>query len=227
MRLSKLAAHPLCEECGKAPPCDIDHIEPLAKAWNLRLEWTNLSALCKSCHSRKTAWEQTQPTLSTLRRTVLAKHAGGRPRTIASPEEFEERAFDYMQMCRFEHKPFTMCGLAFYLGFTNRVSKLEYGHRPEYSNVVKWVRGLVEWGLEERLYGPNSAGAMFGLSQQWHGWTNQRYDVRHSGVVESLVHNEYKIDWGKIDRDSLRTMLSSMAGPEGLTSQLIDVTPTK
>ena len=52
-----IAAHPLCEHClkeGKVTPAqEVDHIVPLEHGGTH--DETNLQALCKPCHSRKTA----------------------------------------------------------------------------------------------------------------------------------------------------------------------------
>ena len=55
-----LRRHPLCLCCqaqGRVEPAtEVDHIAPLR--WGgARLDETNLQALCKRCHSRKTARE--------------------------------------------------------------------------------------------------------------------------------------------------------------------------
>lgn len=47
-----LAAHPHCERCGQ-PATDVDHILAMAKGGPT--EWSNLQALCHSCHAVKTA----------------------------------------------------------------------------------------------------------------------------------------------------------------------------
>lgn len=62
MRLRRwfLARHPLCAHCLKrgftTPATEVDHIKPLREG-GARLDQSNLQALCKSCHSRKTARE--------------------------------------------------------------------------------------------------------------------------------------------------------------------------
>ena len=52
LRLMVLREQPLCA-CGRVAT-EVDHIIPIAKAPELRLEMSNLQAMCKSCHSRKT-----------------------------------------------------------------------------------------------------------------------------------------------------------------------------
>lgn len=53
LRLMFLREHPLCA-CG-APATEVDHIVPLARGGTN--EESNLQALCKACHSAKTARE--------------------------------------------------------------------------------------------------------------------------------------------------------------------------
>lgn len=64
-RAAYLAAHPLCEcdDCGggsiRVTPAEVvDHIRPVAEAPELRLDWSNLRAMSKRCHDRRTAREQ-------------------------------------------------------------------------------------------------------------------------------------------------------------------------
>lgn len=51
--------HPLCDECekhGRVTPSEhVDHVIPRNQRPDLELDWSNLRALCKPCHSRKTA----------------------------------------------------------------------------------------------------------------------------------------------------------------------------
>jgi len=54
--------NPLCEECLRndiiTPGVDIDHIQPLATNYELRLDLNNLQTLCKRCHQQKSANEK-------------------------------------------------------------------------------------------------------------------------------------------------------------------------
>lgn len=54
-----LRANPLCVECDGAAT-EVDHIVP--KSQGGTDEWGNLQALCKSCHSRKTARQKVEKT---------------------------------------------------------------------------------------------------------------------------------------------------------------------
>jgi 5-methylcytosine-specific restriction endonuclease McrA len=45
-----------CECCGAAPPevrIEVDHIEPISKRWDRRLDKKNLQVLCRACNSGK------------------------------------------------------------------------------------------------------------------------------------------------------------------------------
>ncbi len=56
-RRIKLASDPVCSDCHKDLATDVDHVQPLADRWDLRLSLDNLRSLCHSCHSRRTATE--------------------------------------------------------------------------------------------------------------------------------------------------------------------------
>lgn len=60
VRAAFLRENPLCERCqarGRVVPAVVaDHVTPL-KDGGQRFDWCNLSALCVSCHNRKTAAE--------------------------------------------------------------------------------------------------------------------------------------------------------------------------
>lgn len=61
LRNMKLSVNPLCEECLQygltTAATEVDHI--VAKRQGGKDEWENLRSLCKPCHSRKTAMENT------------------------------------------------------------------------------------------------------------------------------------------------------------------------
>ncbi|MEV2286710.1 HNH endonuclease signature motif containing protein [Paenibacillus larvae] len=53
----------LCRECLREHKITfavvVDHIKPIKQFWHLRLELSNLQALCLKCHNRKTAMDMT------------------------------------------------------------------------------------------------------------------------------------------------------------------------
>jgi len=56
LRIWFLNRNPFCAVCG-APAEEVDHMMPLAQG-GARLDQRNLQAMCKPCHSRKTATER-------------------------------------------------------------------------------------------------------------------------------------------------------------------------
>lgn len=57
LRVAFLKRHPNCKDCGDRAT-DVDHIETVRARPDRRLDWRNLRALCHSCHSRRTAIDQ-------------------------------------------------------------------------------------------------------------------------------------------------------------------------
>ncbi len=49
-----LNAHPVCEDCDRLAQ-EVHHVVKLVEAPERRLDPTNVMALCKRCHSRRTA----------------------------------------------------------------------------------------------------------------------------------------------------------------------------
>lgn len=64
LRPDQLLAEPFCRECARrgwrTRATVVDHIRPHRGDWALFTDTTNLQSLCKSCHDRKTAYEQAQ-----------------------------------------------------------------------------------------------------------------------------------------------------------------------
>jgi 5-methylcytosine-specific restriction protein A len=55
LRVSILARKPVCQMCHREAAAEVDHIIPIRQGGNN--DESNLQALCKACHSRKTATE--------------------------------------------------------------------------------------------------------------------------------------------------------------------------
>ena len=60
LRRVKLMNDPICEECGKAYANEVHHIKSLENNYDYRLDYDNLQALCKPCHSIETRKEMQQ-----------------------------------------------------------------------------------------------------------------------------------------------------------------------
>lgn len=53
-----LRRHPLCNRCQSkgltVEAAEVHHVQTIADRPDLRLDWANLEALCKPCHSAET-----------------------------------------------------------------------------------------------------------------------------------------------------------------------------
>ena len=58
IRTAYIREYPLCEVCSRkdivTAATEVDHKIPIKIDYELRLEWSNLNALCHRCHSKKT-----------------------------------------------------------------------------------------------------------------------------------------------------------------------------
>jgi 5-methylcytosine-specific restriction endonuclease McrA len=52
LRLMTLRKTPMCEDCQRTAAVHVHHIKTVRQRPDLRLDPTNLKALCHSCHSR-------------------------------------------------------------------------------------------------------------------------------------------------------------------------------
>lgn len=58
VRVAYLAENPLCADCFPhrlTPATEVHHVAKVADRPDLRLDFDNLKALCKACHSARTA----------------------------------------------------------------------------------------------------------------------------------------------------------------------------
>lgn len=123
----------------------------------------------------------------------------GRPRIVASPEEFDQKVDEYRDLCRAKEEPVTFTGMALHLGFCDRRSLYDYENYDGFSRSVKRARALVEWEYEKRLAGNNVAGAIFALKN--HGWSDlQQISGPNEGPIQMEAH------------DVRRRLTSRMAG---------------
>lgn len=72
----------------------------------------------------------------------------GRPKAFKSVKEVEEKINAYFNYCEEKEKPYTMSGLAYYLGI-DRKTLLNYSKNEEYFHTIKKARDKVQMQLEE------------------------------------------------------------------------------
>ena len=110
----------------------------------------------------------------------------GRPKAFKSVEEVEEKINAYFNYCEEKEKPYTMSGLAYYLGI-DRKTLLNYSKNEEYFHTIKKARDRVQMQLEECLYRlGNNSGVIFNLKNNF-DWKDK---IEHSSSeVENINKN--------------------------------------
>lgn len=117
---------------------------------------------------------------------------GGRPAFFDSAEELELKIDDY-----FTNSPdkreiayeggiiklsiFSVCGLAYYLGFESRQSFYAYEQKEEFSYIIKRARLKIEQMYEQNLQFNNATGSIFALKNM--GWQDKT-EVQQNQVIE-------------------------------------------
>lgn len=95
-------------------------------------------------------------------------HPGGRPPKFDTPEQLEQAIKEYFTN---DNKPFTITGIALWLGFCDRQSLYDYEKKPEFSCMIKEARLRVENAYEEKLSANNPTGSIFALKNM--GWRDK------------------------------------------------------
>lgn len=136
------------------------------------------------------------------------KAPGGRPPKFTSSEAMQKLIDGYFEDCKgkvfcdedgvpvldkhgnpviYDARPPTVTGLALALGFTNRMSLLNYQGRKEFVDTITRAKSRVEQYAEERLFDKDGAnGAKFSLANNWEGW-------REKQQIEADVKNEVTV----------------------------------
>lgn len=120
----------------------------------------------------------------------------GRPPKYKSKEEIEEKIDAYFKECEGEvlkdeegkpvlnrfgnpviinSKPPTVTGLALALGFTTRLSLLNYQGKKEFMNTITRAKSMIEAYTEQRLFDRDgTSGAQFSLKNNFKGWNERQ-----------------------------------------------------
>ena len=111
--------------------------------------------------------------------------------TFKTAEELKEKVEEYFLTCFQNQRPYTMSGLALWLGLstqTLRNYEKNYGD-TEYADIIKIAKQRVEEFAEKSLYeNGKTSGAKFVLQNNF-GWSD-RQDVNLSGEVNQIVKLE-------------------------------------
>jgi len=87
---------------------------------------------------------------------------GGRPAMFKTPEELQSKIDEYFNggankrtiivgLGTMELPCYTICGLAYFLGFESRQSLFDYEKKEEFTYIIKKARLRIEMSYEERL----------------------------------------------------------------------------
>ena len=104
----------------------------------------------------------------------------GRPRIIATPEEFEAKAEQYFQQCQQAEEPPLLTGLVLFLGYADIASLDDLGRKrgPRFSVAVKRAKTRVAAHHEKRLSTEaKPTGSIFWLKAR-DDWRDQFVEVR-------------------------------------------------
>lgn len=107
----------------------------------------------------------------------------GRPRSIESPEQFDDLVDEYVAQCEAQDVPVTLTGMILHLGLSSRQSLDRYQQYDGFSDCVKRAKLYVELAYEMRLNGDKPTGAIFALKNL--GWRD-RIEQDHTSSDGSL-----------------------------------------
>lgn len=111
-----------------------------------------------------------------------------------SEEELSKGIEEYFEDCKKREKPYTMTGLAVWLGI-DRITLIRYGKKDKYATLVKKAKDRVEQQIEENyLDGTfNTTAAIFNLkaNYKWDDGNKVEINVNKPKVekVEDIVDN--------------------------------------
>lgn len=128
-------------------------------------------------------------------------HAGGRPALYTSVEELTKLIDEYFDYCDnrikqvyskkrdevievIEPEPYTMSGLAYFLGM-DRDTLLRYSKQKKFYGTVKAARNRVHMDVERRLMDGVGVGAIFSLKNNF-GWLDKTQS-EHSGEQRLII----------------------------------------
>lgn len=127
------------------------------------------------------------------------KHPGGRPPLYDDPKTMLKKGNRYFVQCdkrlkrvsindggkanaAVDPEPYTISGLTYFLGFSDRQALREYETKPEFSLIIKRMKLRVQVDVERRLFeGRNATGAIFWLKNNARDDYKDRSEYEHTG----------------------------------------------
>ena len=104
----------------------------------------------------------------------------GRPKIFTNVKEVEEKINAYFNYCEEKEKPYTMSGLAYYLGIS-RQTLVNYSNQDQFFDTIKKARDRVQMQLEENALS-NKANPTFTIFN-----LKNNFDWKDSNEVKTNV----------------------------------------
>ena len=104
----------------------------------------------------------------------------GRPKIFNDVKEVEEKINAYFNYCEEKEKPYTMSGLAYYLGIS-RQTLVNYSNQDQFFYTIKKARDRVQMQLEENALS-NKANPTFTIFN-----LKNNFDWKDSNEVKTNV----------------------------------------
>lgn len=139
---------------------------------------------------------------------MAEKNKGGRPPFYKTVEELQAAIDAYFNDCNgrlltdgegnpilnkydepiyLDKKPYTVTGLALYLGFTSRQALLNYQNKQAFVDAVTRAKLIIEDYANQRLYDRDGVnGAKFTLINNFSGYADKQ-EINHSGEMKQVV----------------------------------------
>lgn len=97
-----------------------------------------------------------------------------KPCKLDNPEEVQAKIDEYFEVMDKCNRPYTMSGLAYFLG-TNRMTIMNSRNRnPEINEIIGRARDKIEQYVEEQLFvNPRTVGCIFNLKNNF-GWQDKQ-----------------------------------------------------
>ena len=156
------------------------------------------------------------------------KPAIGRPPRFRTKEEIQEKIDAYFKECEgevlkdkdgnpmlnkwgnpiiFRQRPPTVTGLALALGFTTRLSLINYQGKKEFMNTITRAKTQIEEYTEQRLFDKDgSNGAQFSLRNNFSGWnehSKSELDEKEQKARIEQIHAQTELLKAKAQADDI------------------------
>ena len=131
---------------------------------------------------------------------------GGRPPFYSDPVKLQEKIDEYFNNCPDTKQIvvnsgtsvitiYTICGLAYFLGFESRQSFYAYEDKIEFSYIIKRARLRIEMNYEQNLQFNNATGSIFALkNMNWQDKSEIDHTVNIPKLPSVIVKRRSDVD---------------------------------